>query len=111
MLLVKTSEGLINQIMNLINRIGNEEKFPKEWGKALLVTIPKKGDHLECINYRTVSLIPHISNIILNVMFDRLTAYVISEVQAGFRKDRRTIQQIPFLRFIAEKNRKRNNKV
>ena len=85
-----------------------------EWTKAILVTMPKKGDLLNCANYRTISMIAHLSKVLLNIMLNRITARseeFISEEQAGFRANRSTVQQILSLRLIAEKSTARNKKV
>ena len=83
------------KIHELCNRVWKEEKVPEEWGKAILNTIPKKGDLLDCTNYRTISLVTHLSKILLNVILEHLkseTEEAISEEQAGFRSGRSTIQ-------------------
>ena len=59
--------------------------------------IPKKGNAKECSNSRTIALISHAGKIILNLLQARLQQYVnheLPDVQAGFRKDRRSIDQI-----------------
>ena len=60
-------------------------------------TIPKKGSAKECSNYRTIALIPHTSKVMLKILQGRLQQYVnceLPDVQAGFRKDRGTRDQI-----------------
>ena len=69
----------------------------------------KKYEH-----YRTISLINHSSKILLSVLLQRLKHEIephLSEEQAGFRKDRSTVQQILCLRLIAEKHREVNREV
>ena len=59
--------------------------------------IPKKGNAKECSNYRTIALISHASKVILKILQARLQQYVnreLPDVQAGFRKDRGTRDQI-----------------
>jgi len=48
-------EGLTQAIQKLCEIIWKEEKWPQEWTKSVLVTIPKKGDLTECSNYRTTA--------------------------------------------------------
>ena len=55
----------------------------------------KKGNAKECSNYRTIALISHASKVMLKILQARLQQCVnreFSDVQAGFRKGRRTIQ-------------------
>ena len=78
-----------------------------------MVTIPKKGDLMECKNYRTIALISHMAKIVLLVLPNRLKAQIgehLADEQAGFIKVRNTIQQILTLRLIA-KQAKRKNKL
>ncbi|CAM4989584.1 unnamed protein product, partial [Rotaria socialis] len=48
-------EALARQMHKLCNRAWYEGTIPEEWGKSILVPIPKKGDLSECANYRTRS--------------------------------------------------------
>ena len=62
-----------------------------------LIPIPKKGNEKECSNYRTIALISHASKVMLKILQARLKQYVnreLPDVQAGFRKDRGTRDQI-----------------
>ena len=69
---------------------------------------PKKGNAKECSNYRTIALISHTSKVMLKILQTRLQQCVnreLSDVQAGFRKGRRTRDQIANIRRIMEKAR------
>ena len=60
------------------------------------------------INYYTIALISHASNVMLKILQARLQQYVnceLPDVQAGFRKGRGTINQIASIRWIIEKAR------
>ena len=62
----------------------------------------------ECSNYRTIALISHTSKVMPQILQARLQQYVNCElpnVQAGFRKGRRTRDQIANIRWIIEKAR------
>ena len=62
----------------------------------------------ECSNYRTVALISHASKVMLKILQARLQQYVnqeLSDVQAGFRKGRRTRDQIVNICWIIKKAR------
>ena len=65
-------------------------------GKGQL-SISKKGNAKECSNYCTTALISHASKVMLKILQARLQQYVNRElpaVQAGFRKGRKTRDQI-----------------
>ena len=75
---------------------------------------PKEGNAKECSNYRTVALISHTSKVMVKILQARLQQYVNSElpdVQAGFRKDRGTRDQIANIRWIMEKARQFQKKM
>ena len=59
-------------------------------------------------NYCTIALISHASKVMLKILQDRIQEYANSElldVQAGFRKCRRTRDQIANIHWITEKPR------
>ena len=62
----------------------------------------------KCSNYCTTALISHASKVMLKILQARLQQYVnreLPDVQAGFRKGRRTRDQIANIRWIMEKAR------
>ena len=76
--------------------------------KVSFLSIPKKGSAKECSNYHTISLISHVSKLMLKILQARLQQYVnheLPDVQAGFRKGRGTRNQIANIRWIMEKAR------
>ena len=77
-------------------------------GKGVYIPSPKKGNAKECSNYCTIALISHASKVMLKILQARLQQYVnheIPDVQAGFRKGRRTRDQIANICCIIEKAR------
>ena len=57
----------------------------------------KKDNAKECSNYCTIALISHASKVMLKVLQARLQQYMnheLPDVQAGFRKGRRTRDQV-----------------
>ena len=78
-----------------------------DW-KSFFISIPKKGNAKECSNYHTIAFISHGSKAMLKILQARLQQYVnceLPDVQAGFRKGRRTTDQIANIRWIIEKPR------
>ena len=103
-------EELVHEIHRLCNRAWKEEIIPEQWGRSILVPIPKKGDLSDCSNYRTISLINHTGKVLLNRLKYHLDPH-LSEEQAGFRKDRSTVHQILILRLLGEKAKRNNKKI
>ena len=76
--------------------------------RAVFIPIPKKGNAKERSNYRTIALISHASKVMLKIFQARLQQYVnreLPDIQAGFRKDRGTRDQIANIHWIIEKAR------
>ena len=83
-----------------------QEEFPEIWTKSIIITLPKKGDLKLCENYRTISLIPHTSKVLLEIIRSRLKPFIevqMDETQAGFRPGRSTIEQIFVWKQLAER--------
>ena len=71
-------------------------RWPQDWERSVFIPIPKKGNAKECSNYRTIALISHAGKVMLKILQARLQQYVnpeLPDVQAGFRKGRRTKDQ------------------
>ena len=69
---------------------------------------PKKGNAKKCSNNPIIALISHTSKVTLKILQIRLQYYVnqeLPDVQAGFRKDRGTRDQIANICWIIEKAR------
>ena len=84
------------------------QQWPQDWKRSVFILIPKKGNAKECSNYHTIALISHTSKIMLKILQARLQQYVTQElpdVQAGFRKDKGTRDQIHNIYWIIEKAR------
>ena len=76
--------------------------------KVSFHSIPKKGNAKECSNYRTIALISHACKVMLKILQARLQQYAnreLPDVQAGFRKERGTRDQIANICWIMEKAR------
>jgi hypothetical protein len=107
-------EMLMAEIHSLCNQAWHEGGIPAEWAKSIIVTIPKKGDLADCSNYRTISLLNHMSKVLMTVLLERLKAQMephLSEEQAGFRRDRSTVHQILILRLMAEKAKRKGRNI
>ena len=74
--------------------------------RSVFIPIPKKGNAKECSNYHTIALISHTRKVMLKIIQARLQQYTnreLPDVQAGFRKGRRTRDQIASIHWIIEK--------
>ena len=97
-------------LSSALNMSANLENLAMATGQenSIFILVPKKGNAKECSNCHTIGLISHASNAMLKVLQARLQQYVnweISDVQAQFRKDRGTRDQIANIHWIIEKAR------
>ena len=69
---------------------------------------PEERQCQKCSNYHTIALVSHASKVMLKILQASLRQYVnreLTDVQAGFRKDRGTRNQIANIRWIIKKAR------
>ena len=93
---------------SVCHQISKTQQWPLDWKSSVFIPIPKKGNTKECSNYRTIALISHASKVMLKILQVRLQQYMnqdLSDVQAGFRKGRRTRDQIANIPWAIEKAR------
>jgi hypothetical protein len=105
-LIKAAGEAAITVLTALCQQIWESTLWLQEWSRSIFLPLPKKGDMRLCSNYRTITLIPHASKILLKIIQDRLATYSereISEEQAEFRKGRGTRDQIANIRWILER--------
>ena len=78
------------------------------WKRSVFIPIPKKSKSKECSNYCTIALISHARKVMLKILQARLQQYLnqeLPELRAGFRKGRRTRDQIANICWITKKAR------
>ena len=91
---------------SICQQIWKTQPWPQDWKWSVSIPIPKTGNAKEHSDDHTIVLISHASNIMLKSLQARLQKYVIHElpdIQAGFRKDRGTRDQIANICWIIEK--------
>ena len=99
---VELFQILKDDAMKVLYSIGQQiwktQQWPQDWKRSVFIPIPKKGNAKERSNYCTIALISHASKEMLKILQARLQQYVnreLPDVQAGFRKGRRTRDQMP----------------
>ena len=81
----------------ICQQIWKNQQQPQDWKRSVFIPIPKKGNVEECSNYCTVILISHAIKVTFKILQARLQQEVkqeLQDIQAGFRKGRRTTNQI-----------------
>ena len=98
----------VKVLHSICQQIWKTQQWPQDWKRAVFIPIPNKGNAKECSNYCTLALISHTSKVMLKILQARNQQhmnYELPDVQAGFRKDRGTRDQIANIRWIIEKPR------
>ena len=93
---------------SICQQIWKTQQWQQNWKRSVFIPIPKKGNAKDSLNYHTIVLISHTSKAMLKILQVRLQQYVnqeLPDVQAGFRKHRRTRNQIANIHWIIEKAR------
>ena len=81
---------------------------PQYWKRSVFIPIPKKGNAKECSNYHTITPISHASKVILKILQGRIQQYMnqeLPDIQVGFRKGRRSRDQVVNIHWIIKKAR------
>ena len=63
-------EIVAKELHKITNEAWKEGRTQEEWKKSILVILYKKGNTLECGNYRTIALIRHLSKVLMMVLTD-----------------------------------------
>lgn len=103
--------ALCMEMHELIMRIWNDEELPEEWKTSIICPIHKKGDKLECCNFRGIALLNIAYKIFANILYKRFLPYsesTVGEYQGGFRVGRSTTDQLFNIRQILEKCKEYN---
>lgn len=87
-------------VLHEFNQIWKGEQVPQKWRTAVIKTLLKDGkDPAKTSSYRPISLTPCFGKVLEKIVASRMMSYleknkILNENQAGFRKERRTEDQI-----------------
>ena len=88
----------IKVLHSICQQIWMTQQWPQDWKRSVLISIPKKSSTKECANHWEIVLISHASKVMLKILHARLQHYVsqeLSNVQAGFRKEKKPEIKLP----------------
>lgn len=100
------NETSIDVLIKLCNKIYDGGELPEDMQKSIFVTIPKKNKATECSDFRTISLMSHVTKLLLRILLTRIKKKINAEVneeQFGFRKESGTREAIFTIRNIIER--------
>ena len=96
-------DNAVKVLHSICQHIWKTQQWPQNWKRSVFIPNPKKGNAKECSKNYTIALISHVSKVMLKILQARLQQYVnreLTDIQAGFRKGRRTRDQIASIRSV-----------
>ena len=108
------SVELVPILTILFNKMFKAGKVPSQWKDVIISILFKKGDKLDCNNYRGISLINVIGKLYERLLQNRILRYceetedILPDNQFGFRANRSTEDAIFMSRFVASSARDLN---
>ena len=105
-LLVAAGDIGIQKLTELANDIYDSGVIPDDLTKSIFITLPKKPGATECELHRTISLMRHVTKLILRILMMRARPKItpeISKEQCGFMKDTGTRNAIFMIRRLNER--------
>ena len=95
----------IDVITNLCNIMYNSGVIPTDLKQSIFITLPKKSKAQSCKEYRTISLMSHVTKLLLKVIEQRIVKKIdneVSRLQSEFRTGSGTREGIFNLRTVYE---------
>ena len=106
--------ALIHPLYHLFRKVWNEEQCPKEWRDGSIVTLFKKGDPLECGNYRGITLLSVPGKVLSQIILDRIQRpllTVLRKQQCGFVPGRSCSDPIFCARCVLQQSHEFNSPI
>ncbi|CAF4310248.1 unnamed protein product, partial [Rotaria magnacalcarata] len=97
----------VDVMTKLINKIYDTGEIPEDLTKSIFIALPKKPGATECELHRTISLMSHITKVLLKILMMRMKNKITPEIakeQYGFMPDKGTRNAIFILRTIIERS-------
>ncbi|CAF1377520.1 unnamed protein product [Adineta ricciae] len=97
----------VDVMTKLVNKIYDTGDIPEDLTKSIFIALPKKSGATECELHRTISLMSHVTKILLKILMLRMKNKITPEIakeQYGFMPDKGTRNAIFILRMIIERS-------
>jgi hypothetical protein len=98
--------NLVDALHEVIQQAWTSETLPRSWTKGVLCPVYKKGDKLDCKNYRGICLLNVTYKVLAKILYDRLLPHAnapVQHYQGWLQSGKSTTDQLFALRQILEK--------
>ena len=65
-------DDAVKVLYSICQQIWKTQQWSQAWKSSVFIPVPKKGNSKECLNYRTIALISHVSKVMLKILQARL---------------------------------------
>ena len=106
-MLVAAGDMGIAELTKLSNMMYIQGGFPSELNTYIFITLPKVNRATKCEIHRTISLMSHITKLVLRIVINRIRGRTLQEVspeQYGFMPDKGTRNAIFVLKRLVERS-------
>ena len=69
-------DDAVKVLHSICQQIWKTQQWPQDWKRSVFISVPKKNNAKEYLNYRTIALISHASKVILKILQVRLQQYL-----------------------------------
>ena len=96
----------IEKVTTLLNEIYDTGQIPVDMSRSIFIALPKKPGATDCELHRTISLMSHVTKLLLRIIMMRVRNKInpeIAEEQCGFVEGKGTTDAIFILRTLIER--------
>jgi len=61
-------DDAVKVLHSICQQFWNTQQWPQDWKRSVSITISKKGNNKECLNYGSTELISHASKVISQIL-------------------------------------------
>ena len=69
-------DDAVKVLYSICQQIWKTQQWPQDWKMSVFIPIPREVNAKECSNYHTISLISHVSKVMLKILQARLQQYM-----------------------------------
>ena len=115
-MLLSAPEGVVGNIAKIFNLIYTSGIYPKQWGRAYISPLYKKGSKDLLGNYRPIAISSYLGKLFNAILNVRLVSFMeeegyLHEYQNGFKRGARTSDNIFILTSLIDQYRSKKKQL